>query len=140
MDVDELLGNAVRHLPLLAAGVDEEEILLPVVEEAEIALRVVGMQRRGWHRRRRCGRARRVGAFDDRRARRRALVLGWVRLHETVNPIERVGGDAAAIAQPRRELAVVDRAAAEGGFGQAGAPAIIGDFRKQLLCVHGTRP
>ena len=139
MDVHQLLGNAVRHLPLLAAGVDEEQILLPVVEEAEIALRVVGMQRRGGHGRR-GRRTRRVGAFDDRRARRRAVVLGWVRLHETVNPIERVGGDAAAIAQPRRELAVVHRAAAEGGFGQAGAAAIIGDFRKQLLCVHGTRP
>ena len=43
MDVHQLLGNAVRHLPLLAAGVDEEQIFLPVVEEAEIALRVVGM-------------------------------------------------------------------------------------------------
>ena len=68
------------------------------------------------------------------------LFQGRVRLHKTVNAVERVGGDAAAIAQPRRELAVVHRAAAEGGFGQAGAPAIIGDFRKQLLCVHGTRP
>ena len=138
MDVHQLLGNAVRHLPLLAAGVDEEQIFLPVVEEAEIALRVVGMQRRCGHGRRR--RARGVGALDDRRARRRAVLQGRVRLHKAVNPIERVGGDAAAVAQPRRELAVVHRAAAEGGFGQAGAPAIIGDFRKQLLCVHGTRP
>src|ERR1700731_1933294 len=80
------------------------------------------------------------GALNDRRARPRAGFLGRVRLHETVDAVEGVGGDAAAIAQPRRELAVVDRAAAEGGFGQAGAPAIIGDFRKQLLCVHGTRP
>ena len=59
MDVHQLLGNAVRHLPLLAAGVDEEQIFLPVVEEAEIALRVVGMQRRCGHGRRR----RRRGAW-----------------------------------------------------------------------------
>ena len=43
MDVHELFGDAVRHLPLLAAGVDEQQIFLPVVEEAEIALRVVGL-------------------------------------------------------------------------------------------------
>ena len=36
----KLLGDAVRHLPLFAAGVDEQQIFLPVVEEAEIALRV----------------------------------------------------------------------------------------------------
>jgi hypothetical protein len=61
-------------------------------------------------------------------------------LHEAVDAIERVGGDAAAVAQPRRELAVVDGAAAERGFGQPGAAAIVGDLLKQLLRVHGTRP
>jgi len=124
----------VRHLPFLAAGVDEQQILLPVVEEAEIALWIAGLGRRGGQHRHR--RPRLAGALDDGGA----LLLGGIGRHEAVNAVERVGGDAAAIAQPRRKLAVVHRAAAEGGFGQAGAAAIIGDFRKQLLCVHGTRP
>jgi hypothetical protein len=42
-----------------------------------------------------------------------------------MDAIERVGGDAAAIAQPRRELAVIHCAAAESGFGEPGLPAII---------------
>ena len=40
MDVAELERDAARHHPLLRAGVDEQQIFLPVVEEAEIALRV----------------------------------------------------------------------------------------------------
>src|SRR5215472_18967155 len=63
-----------------------------------------------------------------------------MRLHEAVDAIEGIGGNAAAVAQPRRELAVVDGASAERGLGQAGAAAIVGDFLEQLLRVHGTRP
>ena len=58
--------------------------------------------------------------------------------HEAVDAIKRVGGDAAAVAQPRGELAVIDGAAAESGFGKARLPAIVGNFLKQLLGVHGT--
>jgi len=36
----------VRHHPLFAAGVDEQQILLPVVEEAEVARRVVAARQR----------------------------------------------------------------------------------------------
>ena len=36
--------------------------------------------------------------------------------HEAADAVERLGGDAAAVAKPAGELAVVDRAAAEGGF------------------------
>ena len=43
----ELFGDAVRDLPFLAAGIDEQQIFLPVVEEAEIALRIAGLSRRG---------------------------------------------------------------------------------------------
>jgi hypothetical protein len=50
-------------------------------------------------------------------------------------PIDCLGGDAAAIAQPRRELAIVDRAAAEGGFGQPVLAAKDGDFLNDLV-VH----
>ena len=38
MDVGELEADAVGDLPFLRAGVDEQQIFLPVVEEAEIAL------------------------------------------------------------------------------------------------------
>jgi hypothetical protein len=49
MDVGELERDAVAHHPLLAAGVDEQQIFLPVVEEAEIARGSVGRRpaRRG---------------------------------------------------------------------------------------------
>ena len=60
-----------------------------------------------------------------------------LRRHEAVDAVERVGGDAAAIAQPRGKLAVVDGAPAEGRFRQAGLAAIVGDFRKELLRIHG---
>ena len=49
MDVGELERDAVGDHPLLAAGVHEQQIFLPVVEEAEIALRV-GLARFRRHR------------------------------------------------------------------------------------------
>ena len=113
MDMRQFLGDAVRDLPLLAAGIDEQQIFLPVVEEAEVARRIaVRQRRRGDGRRQR--RARLARAFDDRQP----LALRRMRRHKTVDAVERVGGDAAAVAQPRRKLAVVDGAAAEGGFGK----------------------
>ena len=63
-----------------------------------------------------------------------------VRRHEAADAVERFGGDAAAVAQPAGELAVVDGAAAEGRFGQAGLAAVIGNFLQQLLRVHGGVP
>ena len=124
----ELFGDAVRDLPFLAAGVDEQQIFLPVVEEAEIALRIAVCGRRcGRQRRRRRGAGRR--AFDDRRA----AALRRMRRHEAVDAVERVGGDAAAVAQPRRELAVIDGAPAEGRFRQPGLPAIVGDFLQAVV-------
>jgi len=59
-----------------------------------------------------------------------------MRGHVAVDAIERVGGDAAAIAQPRRELAVVDGAAAERRLGKPGLPTIIRDFLQEFLSVH----
>jgi hypothetical protein len=41
MDIGELQANALADHPFLAARVDEQQIFLPVVEEAEIALRVL---------------------------------------------------------------------------------------------------
>ncbi len=134
MNMRELFGDAVRDLPFLAAGIDEQQIFLPVVEEAEIALRIAGLARRG-RAAERGGRSSRHGGGrggcrdmdggishalrmrprDDRRA----LAKRRMRRHEAVDAVERVGGDAAAVAQPRRELAVVDRAAAEGRIRRA---------------------
>jgi hypothetical protein len=48
--------------------------------------------------------------------------------HETMNAIEGVGGDAAAIAKPCGKLAVIDGAASESRFGKSGLPTIVGDF------------
>src|SRR5882672_8561859 len=41
MDVDQLLPNTVGHNPLLAAGVHKQQVFLPVIEKAKIALRVL---------------------------------------------------------------------------------------------------
>src|ERR1700688_3819330 len=41
MQIGEFLGDAMRHFPFFTAGIDEEQILLAVIEEAEIALRIV---------------------------------------------------------------------------------------------------
>ena len=117
-------ADAVRHHPFLAAGIDKQQIFLAVVEEAEIALRALagrGGARRGGgppgsRRHRRSGP---VGAraFDHRAAEGR--VRAAVRRHEGADAVERVGGDAAAVAQPAGELAVVDGAPAEGRLLQA---------------------
>src|SRR5215203_1045802 len=65
---------------------------------------------------------------------------GAVARHEAADAIECFGGDAAAVAKAAGELAVVDRAPAEGGFSQTSLPAIIGNFLQQLLRVHGACP
>ena len=152
----ELERDAVRHHPFFRAGVDEQQVLLPVVEEAEVALRIGaaggggGTDRSrgdGW--RHRCERRHGCGAEAsgdvpacvlrprDHRGPRAGVAVGR---HEAADAVERLGGDAAAVAQPAGELAVVDRAAAEGRFGQAGLPAIVGDFLQQFLRVHGACP
>jgi hypothetical protein len=40
MDVGQFLPNPVGHDPLFATGVHEQQVFLPVIEEAEIALRI----------------------------------------------------------------------------------------------------
>ena len=94
MNIGELEIDAVGDLPLLAAGVDEQQIFLPVVEEAEIALRVLaldGRLRQRFHRRHR-GLGCRVE--QDAAARRRGAGIAR---HEGADALQRIGGDAAAI-------------------------------------------
>src|SRR5262245_58531938 len=55
---------------------------------------------------------------------------------EGADAVERVGGDAPTVAQPRGELAVVDGAPAEGRLGKPGVSAIVGNFLQQILSVH----
>ena len=50
--------------------------------------------------------------------------------HEAVDAIKCVGGNPAAIAQPRGKLAVVDRAAAERRLREPGLPTIVRYFLK----------
>jgi hypothetical protein len=118
MQVGELQVDAARHHLLLAAGVDEQQIFLAVVEEAEVAR----------------GRAFRVGRFRlqarrpahaqqlhqlTRRDRRLDALAG----EEDADALQRLRRDAGAIAQAGDELAVVDGAPTERGFGHARAPA-----------------
>jgi hypothetical protein len=122
----ELFRDAVRHLPLLAAGIDEQQVLLPVVEKPKIPLRIGGLIARergrlqGGHWRR----AAVAGPFNNDGTRPK----GWMGRHEAMNAIERIGSDPAAVAKARRELSVVNGASSEGGFGKTGLTAIIRDF------------
>jgi hypothetical protein len=59
--------------------------------------------------------------------------------HERADAIERLGGDAPAIAQPAGELAVIDCAPTEGRFSEPGLASIIGNFLQQILCAHRAR-
>src|SRR5262249_56825073 len=72
-------------------------------------------------------------ALEDGGTRRR----GPVGAQEAAGAVEWLGGDAAAVAQPRGELAVIDGAPAEGRFRKAAVATIVGDFLQQVLRVHG---
>ena len=103
MDVGEFEPDPAGDHPLFAAGVDEQQIFLPVVEEAEVALRIGArpaarpVARRG---RRRPADAPR--ALDDRGT--RGARGRPVAVHEGADAVERLGGDAAAVAQPAGSL------------------------------------
>ena len=84
--------------------------------------------------RERMRRAQRGRALDHQRARERGLAV--MARHEAADAVERLGGDAPAVAQAACELAVVDGAAAEGRFRQAALAAEIGDFLQDGI-VHG---
>ena len=107
MDIGEFERDPAGDHPFFAAGAHKEQIFLPVVEEAEVTLRIAlaGWQLCGWGQRL-------AQALDD-------CGTGGgcpVHLHEAADAVECFGGDAAAVTQSRGELAVVDRAAAKGRF------------------------
>ena len=71
---------------------------------------------------------------DDLTFRRRDVAMS---VHERTDTVKGLGRDAAAVAQPAGELAVVNRTAAERGFRQSGAPAIIRDFLQSSCAFIG---
>src|SRR5262249_13520474 len=140
MDIGEFEAHPRGYFPLLRAGVHEEQILLPVVEETEIALRIVADQP-GSDRRHGC-------RFHDwQNSRRRRLeqkaAARWsaVRIarHEGADTIERVGRDTPAVAPTTGALALVDPRRAEGRFGEPPRAANLADLLEDLF-VHGALP
>ncbi len=158
MDVGELFGDAVRDLPLLAAGVDEQQIFLPVVEEAEIALRIAGRSRcRGAAQRR--GDLTAEGAAMPAlrptwRVDRRRASRGWCMRSIMVERSPRAGCDdmkpwmrssvSVVMRPPLRSRAAslpsLTARRPKVDFGKAGLAAIVGNFLKELLRVHGVTP
>jgi hypothetical protein len=81
MDAGKLQPDAVGDHPLLRASMHEQQVFLPVLEEAKIAARVAALDRRLQPRRRRHALRQRLG-------------------DEGLDAIQRVDGDALALAQP----------------------------------------
>src|SRR5260370_40794830 len=127
MDTGEFARDAGRNHPFRAAGADEEAILMPVVEEAEIALRIAlaawGLC--GWM-------PRLARALQARGTHGR----GPVHLHEAADAGEGFGGDAAPVTQSRGEVAVGDPAAAKGRFCQSRSAAGVCDRSQQFPALH----
>ncbi len=108
MDAGQFQRHPLGDHPLLAAGVDEQQIFLPVLEKAKIATRVALLQRHLKSARRRHA------------ARRGRRDIG-------LDAIERIDGDALALAQPLHQLAVIDRPPPEGRFRHVRAAAELRD-------------
>ena len=118
LQIAEFERNPVGDLGLFAAGRDEQQIFLAVVEEAEARRRD----------------ARPGGGVLGRR-RWDGLQLGRpgrMREEKGAHLVERFGRDVGAVAQPRNELAVIDGEPAEGGFRSLGGAAIIPDLAQNL--------
>src|SRR5256714_11001595 len=96
---------------------DKQQVFLPVLEKTEIAARIALFGRDLRRERRR------------HPARRRGSDIG-------LDAIERVDGDALALAQPLHQLAVIDRAAAERRFRHVGVAAEFGYLAQDILVFH----
>ena len=104
MQAGQFQRHPVRDHPLLAAGMDEQQVFLPVLEKAEIAAGVAFFGRDLQTPRRR--HPARCGGRD----------IG-------LDAIQRIDGDALALAQAMHQLAVIDRAPAERRLGHIGLTA-----------------
>ena len=123
MDVGEFERDAMGDLGLLAAGRDEQEIFLPIVEEAEagrgrVRLRLAA--RRGDEAGQACGPW-------------RGLQRGPAYGQKGADLLQRFRGDPRAVAKPRDELPVVDDAPSEGRFRGPRFATEIPDLAEDLL-------
>ena len=119
MDAAELQRHPLRDHPLFAAGMDEQQVFLPILEEPEIAPWVALLGRHLEAARRR------------QPARHRSRDIG-------LDAVQRVDGDALALAQPVHQLAVIDRTAAKGRFRHISLAAEFGDLAENLVVFHLT--
>ena len=115
MDAPQLQRNPVSDHPLFGTGVDEQQILLPVLEEPEIT-RGIALLDRG------------LGHGDDRNAIPK----------KASNPLKRIDRDPLALTQPVHQLAVVHRAAAKRRFRHPCLAAVFGDLSQELVVFHQT--
>ena len=117
MDAGKLQRHPVRDHPLLAAGMDEQQVFLPVLEKPEIAAGIALLGRNLEAPRRR--HSARHGSGD----------IG-------LDPLQRVDGDPLALAQTVHQLAVVDGAAAKRQLRHVGLAAEFGNQAQDLVVFH----
>ena len=114
-------GQFQRHPlgdhPLFAAGMDEQQVFLAILEKAEIAARIAFFGRHLEAARRR------------QPARRGRRDIG-------LDAVQRVDGDALALAQAMHQLAVVDGPAAKRRLRHVGMAAELRDLAENLVVLH----
>src|ERR1700730_412268 len=119
MDAGKFQRHPFRDHPLFAASMDEQQVFLAVLEKPEIAS---GIAFFGWN----------LKTVRRRQpARRRGRDIG-------LDAVQRIDGDAFALAQAMHQLAVIDGAAAKGRFGHVGLAAEFGDLAQNLVVFHRT--
>ncbi len=117
MDAGKLQRHPFGDHPLFAAGVDEQQVFLPVFEEPKIATGIALLRRHFKPARRR------------HPARRRRRDIG-------LDAVQRVDGDALALAQPVHQLAVIDRTTAKGRFRHVCLAAEFRNLAEDLVVFH----
>ncbi len=128
LQIAEFERNPVGDLGLLAAGRDEQQVFLPVVEEPETGgLRCRARRQRRWPPSQPA-----AACFAQRR--RGLMMFGQI----GADLVQRAGGDFGAVAQARHQLAVIDDEPPEGGFGRLRRAAIVPDFAENLVGGFGS--
>src|SRR4029077_16308387 len=120
MDARELQRHTGGDHPLLAAGVDKQQVFLPILEKPEIAAWIAFLGR-------------------DFEAPRRRQSARHDSSNKGLDPLQRIDGDALALAQTMHELAVIDRPAAERRFRHVGLAAEFGNLAEDLVVFHRGR-
>src|SRR6516162_11308685 len=113
MEACELKPDSLGNDPLFAAGMDEQQVFLAILEEAEIAARVALFFSHLQAARRRYG----AGRGGD---------IG-------LDAVERIDRDALALAQAMHQLSVIDRAPAKGRLRHVGVATEFGNLAQNLV-------